>query len=380
VLNIDRHIHVAGTGSYAPDNEVSNEQLEDIVRNYDYESGPFPEWVDRVTHIRSRRIFDPEKSSGDLAREACRQALDESGLDPSEIELFIMATFTTKNLYPGEQTMLVKELGMGNAATFYLTAACAGSVYGLQVANAFLRAGIYRHVLVVGTEHLTSVVDFGDPVTAILFGDGAGAVVLSRRDEPGPGGVLQHCVLGSNYVPGNIMMDNSNVAGPSRQVTVNGKGDPRTAIFREYIVMDGGPRVLRSAGNAMAEATVRSLGFEMKDLKDGNDELRELLDGIRLVPHQANGRILDGLRDKLRLRDEQVYKTLYLYGNNSAASNLLTLDYAIRRGNMRRLLDDEGNGVGTEEDVEPRIGSGDLVAIPSIGAGYLTGCFTYVVD
>jgi 3-oxoacyl-[acyl-carrier-protein] synthase-3 len=380
LLEIDHHIHVSGTGSYVPDRAVANEALEDLVSNFDPESGPFPEWVDRVTQIRERRFLDPDKSAGDMAREACRTAIEDSGVDPSEIGLLVMATFTTKNLYPGEQTMLVDEFGMTNAATFYLTAGCAGAVYGLQVAMSFLRLGIYQHALVVGTEHLTAVTDMSDPVTAILFGDAAGAVVLSRRDEPGSGGVVPTCVLGSNYVPGNIHMDNANVAPRAERHLVETNNGPVRTAERHFISMAGGPRVLRTAVNAMADATVKSLGFTMKDLKRDHPELRELLQKIKVVPHQANGRIVDGLRDKLGMPDENIFKTVYLYGNPSCASNLLTLDYGLRRGNMERVLDDEGRVLEVKEDVGPGIRSGDLVAIPTVGAGYLTGCFTYVVD
>jgi 3-oxoacyl-[acyl-carrier-protein] synthase III len=144
--------------------------------------------------------------------------------------------------------------------------------------------------------------------------------------------------------------------------------------------MEGGPRVLRTAVNTMADATVASLGFTPADLKEGNEELRALLDRMKLVPHQANGRIIDSLRDKLGLRDEQVYKTIYNYGNISCASNLITLDYAIRRGNMRRVLSesDPSVAVAIQEEVGPKIEPGDLVCIPTVGAGYLTGCFSYV--
>ena len=381
MLDIDHRIFISGTGSYVPENVVTNEALEGLVGNYDEGSGRFSEWVDRVTHIRSRRFLDQDGSSGDLAREACRAAIEDAGIDPAEIGLFIMATFTTKNLYPGEQTMLVEELGMNGAATFYLTAGCAGSVYGMQVAAAFLRCGIYKHALIVGTEHLSSVVDFDDPITAILFADGAGAVVLSRRDEEGPGGMVDRCVLGSNYVPGNIMMQNTNVPPRAKCVTLNGAADgERRVAMREFLRMEGGPRVLRIAVNTMADATLESLGFTNRDLKDGNQELLGLLDRVKLVPHQANGRIVDGLQEKLGLREEQVYKTLYHYGNISCASNLITLDYGIRHGSMRRVLSETDSGVAKsiEEGVGPKIGPGDLVAIPTVGAGYLTGCFTYI--
>jgi 3-oxoacyl-[acyl-carrier-protein] synthase-3 len=377
VLDIDHRIYVSGTGSYVPERIVDNKAMQELVRNYQETDDSFHVWVDRVTHIHERRYLDQDLSSGDMAREAVRATIESSGVDPAEIGLFIMATFTTKNLYPGEQTMLTKEFGMTNAGTFYLTAGCAGSVYGMQIGAAFLRAGIMKHVLVVGAEHLTTVVDPGDPLSAILFGDGAGAVMLSRRDEEGPGGIVTNCVLGSNYVPGNIMMQNNNVPTRAMQSPVEGDNPTAKAINYEWLVMKGGPRVLRTAVNAMTDAAVKSLGFTMADLKQGNPELRELLDRTRLVPHQANGRIMDGLRDKLEIPDEQVYKTLYLRGNNSCASNPLTLDYAIRRGNMKRIVEN-GSGIRIEEDVAPKLATGDLVVMPTVGAGYLTGCFSFV--
>lgn len=379
MLEIDHHIYVAGTGSYLPERVVSNATLEGLISNYDKESGDFCDWVERMTHIQERRMLDMDASAGDMAREASLRALQAAKIDPTDIDIVLMATFTTKNVYPGEQTKLVRDLEIhgGNAPTFYLTAGCAGAVYGLQTAYAFLKAGIYRHALVIGTEHLTSVMDFSDPLTAILFGDGAGAVVLSRRDEPGPGGVGTNCVLGSKYVADNITMDNNNSPPRHRMLTIDGDEGPREMIVRQYVKMGGGPRVLRAAVNAMSEATVKSLGFTMKDLKAGNDKLRSLLNRVKLVPHQANGRIIDGLRDKLGLNDDQVYKTIYRYGNMSCASNVVTLDYALRRGSMTRVVQD-GLPAEIREDDSLRIKPGDLVAVPAVGAGYLTGCFTFV--
>jgi 3-oxoacyl-[acyl-carrier-protein] synthase-3 len=379
VLEIDHRIHIAGTGSSVPAHVVSNEALEPMVANYrpEEDDARFSDWVDRVTHIHERRFLHQDDSAGMPAREACQRAIEASGVAPKDIGLFIFATFTTKNIYPGEETMLSDELGMKGAATFYLTAACAGGVYGLHTAVAFLRTGFCRHALVVASEHLSSVVDFGDPITAILFGDGAGAAVVSRRDHDGPGGIGPHCVLGSSYAPGTIMMDNMNVAPISHRSTVEGPDGPRTFCRREYLRMAGGPRVLRNAVNIMAETTVQSLGFTMEDLKRDNPDLRELLGRLHVIPHQANGRIIDGLRDKLGLPDERIYKTIYQYGNISGASNLITLDYAVRRGNMRRVLDGD-RVLSVEEDVGPPLRTGDLVAIPTVGAGYRTGCFTFL--
>lgn len=378
MLPIDRRIYISGTGSFVPERIMTNELLEDYVENYEATEDSFARWVDRVTHIHERRYLDQNLSSGDMAREAVRRAIEASGVDPAEIGLFVMATFTTKNLYPGEQTLLTSEFGMKNAGTFYLTAGCAGAIYGLQIGAAFLRAGIMKHVLVVGTEHLTTVVSRADPLTAILFGDGAGAVMLSRRDDEGTGGIVTNCVLGSNYVPGNIMMQNNNVPTREMEFPQPERGVCAKGIDYEYLTMRGGPRVLRTAVNAMSDAAVKSLGFTMDDLKENHPELREILDTVKLVPHQANGRIIDGLRDKLGLRDEQVYKTVYLRGNISCASNPLTLDYAIRHGNMRRIVAENGMDTSIEQGVGPKLKTGDLVVMPTVGAGYLTGCLSFV--
>ena len=134
------------------------------------ESGDFAEWVDRVSHIQERRMLDMDASAGDMAREASQRALESSGVDPADIDIVLMATFTTKNVYPGEQTKLVRDLGIhgGDAPTFCLTAGCAGSVYGLQTAYAFLKAGMYRNALVIGTEHLTSVVDLTGDLPKVI--------------------------------------------------------------------------------------------------------------------------------------------------------------------------------------------------------------------
>ncbi len=148
---------------------------------------------------------------------------------------------------------------------------------------------------------------------------------------------------------------------------------PYAPLDRTYIEMGGGPSVLRNAITNMAECTVRTLGYEMSDLKAKNPELRAILDGAWLVPHQANGRIVDGLCDKLEMPTERVIRTIYRYGNMSAASNLVALDFAIRHGNMERVLDAEGRVLEVKTTPD-RIRKGEMVLLPSIGGGYLMGC------
>ena len=170
-------------------------------------------------------------------------------------------------------------------------------------------------------------------------------------------------------------------------ISVNARAfNPRGSDYRSgaateaLIEMEGGPSVLRAAVNSMAVCAARCLGYEEKDLKKGDPGLLATLKAARVVPHQANGRIVDGIAERLGAPPERVVRTVYRYGNISAASNLVTLDYGIRRGNMARRLDPEGRVVEIVEQPEHRIRGGDLVLLPSIGGGYLMGCVGFVAD
>jgi 3-oxoacyl-[acyl-carrier-protein] synthase-3 len=229
--------------------------------------------------------------------------------------------------------------------------------------------------MVVGVENLTRAMNFADPLTAILFADGAGAVLIGRRPSPEPGsGFVDRVVLRHDYAPGTIMMDNANAAFPDRLV-----GEPAAVaapgadilVRRQFIRMEGGPRVLRNAVNAMSDTVVSLLGYTMDDLKRDDPDLREMLRQVHLVPHQANGRIVDGLQEKLGIPEEQVYRTIYFAGNMSAATNVVTLDYAMREGNLRRRELPDG-----KIEIGPcgrRLRKGDLVVVTTIGGGYIYG-------
>jgi 3-oxoacyl-[acyl-carrier-protein] synthase-3 len=239
--------------------------------------------------------------------------------------------------------------------------------------------GQYDHVLVIGAETASKALNFHDPITAIIFGDGSGAAVVSRTDGSAGGGMLPP-YLGFKYSPRNIHLGNSNVPVdvarfPDRQV------QPGVPLVEQSLVeMESGPSVLRSAVLAMAECVTRCLGYDDKALRRKDPDLRETLDRAWIIPHQANGRIVDGLGDRLRVAPERVIRTIYRYGNISAASNLIALDYALRHGNMERQLDDEGRVLDVTCREDQRIGAGDLVLMPSIGGGYLMGCAGFVAD
>jgi 3-oxoacyl-[acyl-carrier-protein] synthase-3 len=375
-LPFAHEVGVLGTGSQLGSRVIDNPTLEKLVRGYDPASGDFSQWVERVTHIRSRHFCAEGESAGTMGIAAARRALEASGVDPAEVDLVIVCTFTTRELFPGDAVDIARSINP-RCGVFSVAAACAGSLYGLATAFGMVRAGLHRNVMVVGVENLTRAMNFADPLTAILFADGAGAVLVGRRAKPEPGsGFVDRVVLRHDFAPGTIMMDNANVAFADR---LTGEAAATTAatpgadvlVRRQFIRMEGGPRVLRNAVNAMADTVVSLLGFTMDHLKRDNPALRELLQQVHLVPHQANGRIVDGLQEKLGIPEEQVYRTIYFAGNMSAATNVVTLDYAMREGNLRRRELPDGR-----IEITPcgrRLRKGDLVVVTTIGGGYIYG-------
>jgi 3-oxoacyl-[acyl-carrier-protein] synthase-3 len=327
-----------------------------------------------VTHIRERRFLDTGKSTWHLAAGAAKQALETAGVAGEEIPFVLYCSFTYREHFPGDLLRFSKEIGCPGAGTFNLGAACAGSVYGLGMAYSLIKAGMYDRVLVVGVENMSRILNYHDPLTAILFGDGAGAAVVGRRPQGGEGGILDTMHFGGTIDETNIRMANANFWVPEQETRV----DDVPYTPRSYVEMGGGPRVLRNAVNVMAEEAVRALGFEPRDLKKGHPELRALLDRAKVIPHQANGRIIQGMRKKLGLREDQVYRTIYYYGNMSSATNLVTLDHGLREGNFTYEENEEGPPTITATD--DRIVPGDLVVLTSIGGGYLHGAVAFVHD
>lgn len=370
---INHEIGILGTGSALGERVVDNSALLDMITGYDEEaSGPFEPWVEQVTHIRERRYLDTSKGTHDLASEAAEKALERAGLTGSDVSMVIYCCFTYRETFPGDLLRFSDRIGAAGAGTFNLGAACAGSVYGLGMAYSLIKSGMHDNVLVVGVENMSRVINFDDPLTVILFGDGAGAAVVGRRSADSEGGMLDSMHFGQAKDEVNIRMQSANAWYAETALSQNGT----VYVPRAFVEMGGGPRVLRHAVGVMAEETVRALGFQPGDLKSGNPELRALLDRVKVVPHQANGRIVAGLQKKLGLRDEQVYRTIYYYGNMSSATNLVTLDHALNVGNFSRVEPEEGMATitATDEKIEP----GDLVVLTSIGAGYLYGAVGFV--
>lgn len=371
---LDRNVAILGVGAAVPERRVTNDELRGLITGYDDESGDFSVWVDRVTHIQERRFSDPETDGvAVLSLQACRQAIASSGVDPAEIDQLILCSFTFENLYPGVHAWLAMELGL-DCGSVILTGACSGSLWGITYARSLVQSGQCRNVLVIGAECMTRATDFTDPLTAILFADASGAALVGRTSGDAGAGFLGRSVLRSEYVADAIAMTNSNAPPHQRQCA----GAPRTQD-RTYVQMAGGPRVLRNAVTRMAASVVEVLGFTPDDLKNDDPALRDVLSRVKLIPHQANGRIIDGMQSKLGLREDQVYRTVYIYGNTSAASNLVTYDYGVRRGNLRRVPPPDGTDeMGTIEPCGSRIEKGDLVVLTAIGAGYLYGSVAFV--
>ena len=363
-------VGLLGTGSILGSRVIDNDALESMITGYDADSGPFAPWVERVTHIQSRRFCNDEEDVVSMASAAAARAVEASGIDPEEVDLVIVCSFTVRELFPGDHVKIARTVN-GHCGTFSLNGACAGSVYGTALALGMVKSGFARNVVVVGVEQLSLVTNFSDPLTSILFADGAGAVVVGRKRVDEGGAFIDRTVLKHDHAPGTIMMDNANLLLPDRDLGPPDRQTEGRAIARQYLRMEGGPRVLRNAVHAMAEVTVELLGYTMDDLKSGDPELRELLDQVHLVPHQANGRIVDGLQEKLGMPEERVYRTVYFAGNMSTATNLYTLDYAVREGNLARRPLEDGRGEVTPCGRPLR--KGDLVVLTTIGGGYLYG-------
>jgi 3-oxoacyl-[acyl-carrier-protein] synthase-3 len=371
-------VQLTGTGACVGTEVLSNEDLLPLVHGYDVaRSGPFGAWVDQVTHIHERPFAPVGSRTVDLALPAARQALATAGIEPKDLSLIIYATFTPSETLPGDHCRFAAELGAGRCPVITIMGACAGSIYGLGLAYGMVASRTARHVLVVAAETIRPMINWHDPLTAILFGDGAGAAVVSASEDGRPGTGMYPPHLAHEYSATAIGLGNSNNPHDLRCYSAKEDRPSHPLVERSLIVMNGGPSVLRAAVNNMADCVVRTLGHDLADLKSDLPELRETLDRAWLVPHQANGRIVESLADKMGM--SKVMRTIFRYGNMSAASNLIALDFGIRHGNMEREMAPDGTVLGVKT-VPTRIKKGDLALMPSIGGGYLMGCVGIVLD
>ena len=305
---LTRAVHIVGTGSYVPDRVLTNADLEKMVDTTD-------EWITTRSGIKERRIAPDWMCTSDMATEAARRAMDQAGVREDEIDLIICATITPDTPFPATACLIQKKLGAKRAAAFDVEAACSGFLYGLEIGQQFITSGTYNTVLVVGAEKLSTIVDWHDRNTCVLFGDGAGAAVLRSRGEEH--GILTTCMGADGSLADILLMPAGGARYPATKESV-GAG-------MHYLKMDG-KEVFKNAITAMqtaAKEALRRCNLTIDDIKC-------------VIPHQANIRILEVLADRLGAPMEKVYVNLHRYGNISAASVAIALDEAAREGRFQR--------------------------------------------
>ena len=295
---------ITGTGSFAPSKILTNYDLEKMVDTSD-------EWIITRTGIKERRIAEDGTGPSDLSLEASRIALKEANLEPGQIDLILLGTVTPDYLLPSTACILQDKLKAKNAAVLDIVAACSGFIYGLSIASAFIGMGQYRNVLVIGVETLSKITNWEDRNTCVLFGDGAGAAVVSATTE-------EKGILGT-FLSGDGSLANL------LHVPVGGAKVPLTRenfdLNQHYISMQGN-EVFKSAVRAMegaAKQIIQKVGLSSEEID-------------LLIPHQANIRIIEALARRLKVPMDKVYVNIDRYGNTSAASVPIALDEARRKG------------------------------------------------
>jgi 3-oxoacyl-[acyl-carrier-protein] synthase-3 len=311
-----RRAVIAGTGSALPRRQVTNAQLAETVDTSD-------EWIVERTGIRMRYIAGEGETTSSLATDAARRAIESAGIEPSAIDLIVLATATPDQTFPASATIVQTALGIDDCVSFDVQAVCSGFLYALSVADSMIKSGAARHALVIGAETFSRILDWEDRTTCVLFGDGAGAVVL--RGEESESGVL------------------------ATRLHADGR-------HNQLLYVDGGPSTtqtvgkLRMKGQEVFRHAVTNLAEVLREVLAAADLTVADIDWV--VPHQANRRILDATARKLGLPAERVVITVDQHANTSAASVPLALDTAVRDGRIKR---------------------GDLLVLEAMGGGFTWG-------
>ena len=308
---------IRGVGSYLPDHVMTNEEMSKLVETSD-------SWIQERTGICERRIAAEGQFTSDLGYEAALAALDHAGLTADDIDLIVVATSTPDLTFPATATIIQEKLGMHHGAAFDIQAVCSGFIYGMHVTNALLTSGGAKRALLIGTETFSRILDWTDRGTCVLFGDGAGAVVLEATEDD-EGGVLKTFVRSDGAHRDVLYVD----GGPSRTQTVGH---------------------LRMLGNQVFKHAVTDIAQVIRDCAEQAGVSVSDIDWF--VPHQANQRILTAVARRLKLKPEQVVSTVAQHANTSAASVPLAMDVAIKDG---------------------RIKKGDLVMLEAFGGGFTWG-------
>jgi len=315
---------ITGVGSYVPAKILTNHDLEKMVETSD-------EWITTRTGIKERRIAADDEFTSDMAARAAERAMKMAGITGADIDLVIVATITPDMPFPATACLVQKKIGATRAAAFDLEAACSGFIYGLEVGQQFIMSRTYKTVLVIGAEKISSIVDWKDRNTCVLFGDGAGAAVLQNRENSH--GLLT-AVMGADGDKAELLyMPGGGSRCPATKESVDGR--------LHYLRMDG-KQAFKNAVQAMESAA--------------NEVLKRCeLDVTKIkciIPHQANLRIVDAVAERLKAKPEQLFLNLEKYGNTSAASVAIALDEAVSSGKVTR---------------------GDLILLVVFGAGLTWG-------
>lgn len=316
---------ITGTGSAVPDKILTNLDLEKMVDTND-------EWITARTGIKERRIAAEGEYTSTFATLAARRALEMAGISPAELDLIILGTVTPDFPFPATSCIIQHELGAHNAAAFDLSAACSGFIYGLNMAEAYIKSGMARKVLVMGAEVLSRIVDFTDRNTCILFGDGSGAVVLEACDDDD--GILSSHIFTNGTHWGLLYQPGAGCRNPASH--------PKTGSEKLYYLRMEGNEVFKHAVRAMGDAAITALEYNGMTADDVT----------LLIPHQANRRIIEATGKRVGIPEERIFVNLYKYGNTSSASIPIALDEANRQG---------------------RLHSGDLVLLDAFGGGFTYG-------
>lgn len=322
MLSHSQSVTIIGTGSYAPSNIVTNDDMAKIVDTSD-------EWIRSRSGIGARHFAATGETTSDMACIAGKRAIDAAGIDRSEIDLVIIATMTPDMPFPSTACLVQSKLGLPNVTTFDMQAACSGFVYGLSVANSMLLSGNFKNALVIGAEKMSGILDFEDRTTCVLFGDGAGAAVLSVTQTADKVGILGALGGADGSDPSLLQQPGGGSAMPATNESIAG---------RQHFLKMNGKEIFKSAVRVMGQAStdiIEQMGYSPDDLN-------------LVIPHQANMRIIESLAKRLAIPMEKFHNNLDRYGNTSAASVPIALDEAYRAG---------------------RIQSGDLVLLVAFGAG-----------
>ena len=314
------HSRIAGTGSHLPEKVLTNQDLEQMMDTTD-------EWIRERTGIKRRHIAAEGETTSDLALAATHKALEMAGMGADEIDLIIVGTTTPDKVFPGTACIVQRRLGIGGGAAFDIQAACSGFVYGLDIGDRFIRTGAAENVLVIGAETLSRITNWEDRTTAVLFGDGAGAVILQKCDEPGI--IATHIHADGQYE--DLLQVKQGVS----------QGYDAVRAEEAFIEMNG---------NAVFKRAVATLDSIARETLDKHNVDKHDLDWF--VPHQANLRIISAAARKLDMPMERVIVTVDEHANTSAASIPLALDTAVRDGRIKR---------------------GELLLFEAFGAGFTWG-------